>query len=303
MANKKFAEFKVGLFVFTAILVVILTIFWAKGFTVNLSEQEYSVYFPKISGLNEGDQVSVNGVRKGKIDKIELVGDSVKLVFNMDKTIRLRSDYKIYVAATELTGGKVLYVEPGKSATEISPDVALRGDPGADFSSLMNSFGEIATDVKSLIGDFKKSTDNLNLVLNNVNEIVGDGYLKSNIRTTLSNLAVSSANLNTLVSDSRSGINNITSKLGKTADNVDIMVGDNSRELKNTLLEIQSLTTTVDTLVSNLNLVVSDIKDKDKGIGKFISDDKFFNNMNKTLQEIEMLTKKIRKDGVKINLF
>ncbi|MDZ4712362.1 MAG: MlaD family protein [bacterium] len=303
MATKRFAEFKVGLFVFVAVLVVLLTIFWAKGFSVNLSEQEYSVYFPKISGLNEGDQVSVNGVRKGKIDKIELAGDSVKLLFNMDKTIKLRSDYRIYVAATELTGGKVLYIEPGKSTTEVSPDVALRGDPGADFASLMNSFGEIATDVKSLIGDFKKSTDNLNLVLNNVNEIVGDGYLKSNIRTTLSNLAVSSANLNNLVSDSRSGINNITSKLGKTADNVDVMVGDNSRELKNTLLEIQSLTTTVDTLVSNLNLVVSDIKDKDKGIGKFINDDKFFNNMNKTLQEIEMLTKKIRKDGVKINLF
>lgn len=303
MPDKKFAEFKVGIFVFIATLVVILTIFWAKGCSVNISQQDYSVYFARISGVNEGDQVSVNGVKKGKIDKILLEGDSVRINFSMDKSIKLKQDYKIYVAATELTGGKVLYIEPGKSSVEINPDIALRGDPGADFGSLMNSFGEITNEVKTLIVEFKKSTDNLNSVLANVNEIVGDGYLKSNIRTTLSNLAVSSANLNNLVSDSRNGINNITSKLGKTADNVDIVIGDNSRELKNTLIEIQSLTSTVDTLVSNLNVVVTDIKDKDKGIGKFISDDKFFDNINRTLKEIEQLTKKIRKDGVKINLF
>lgn len=303
MPDKKFAEFKVGIFVFIATLVVILTIFWAKGCSVNISQQDYSVYFARISGVNEGDQVSVNGVKKGKIDKILLEGDSVRINFSMDKSIKLKQDYKIYVAATELTGGKVLYIEPGKSSVEINPDIALHGDPGADFGSLMNSFGEITNEVKTLIVEFKKSTDNLNSVLANVNEIVGDGYLKSNIRTTLSNLAVSSANLNNLVSDSRNGINNITSKLGKTADNVDIVIGDNSRELKNTLIEIQSLTSTVDTLVSNLNVVVTDIKDKDKGIGKFISDDKFFDNINRTLKEIEQLTKKIRKDGVKINLF
>lgn len=303
MPNKKFAEFKVGLFVLIAALIVILTIFWAKGFTVNLTEQDYSVYFERISGLNEGDQVSVNGVRKGKIDKILLEGDSVLIKFSMDNTIKLKDDYKIYVAATELTGGKVLYIEPGKTGSEINPDIALHGEPGADFGSLMNSFGEITDQVKTLIGEFKKSTDNLNTVISNVNEIVGDNGLKSNIRTTLSNLAVSSANLNNLVSDSRAGINNITSKLGKTADNVDIMIGDNGKELKNTLSNIQSLTLTVDTLVSNLNLVVSDLSNKDKGIGKFISDDKFFDNINKTLTEIELLTKKIRKDGVKINLF
>lgn len=303
MANKKLAEFKVGLFVFIAALIVILTIFWAKGFTVNVSQQEYSVYFSKVSGINEGDQVSVNGVRSGKIDKISLEGDSVKLTFSMDKSIKIRKDYNIYIAATELTGGKVLYIEPGKSSEEVNPDIALRGNPGVDFGSLMNSFGDITKQVEDLLGEFRKSTDNLNSVLANVNEIVGDGGLKSNIRQTLSNLSVSSANLNSLVSDSRNGINRITSKLESTVGNVDVAIGDNSRELKNTLLEIQSLTTNIDTLTTNLNLIVSDIQNKDKGVGKFLTDDEFYNNINKTLREIETLTKDIRKKGIKLNLF
>ncbi len=303
MANKKLAEFKVGLFVFIAALVVILAIFWAKGFTVGLAEQDYIVYFSRVSGINEGDQVSVNGVRKGKIDKIMLEGDSVKIAFTLDKTVQLRKDYNIYVAATELTGGKVLYIEPGISSDVVSPETPLHGNPGADFASLMNSFGEIANDVKGLIGEFKKSTDNLNIVLNNVNEIVGDQYLKGNLRTTLSNLASSSANLNKLVNDSRSGIGKLTDKAGTTFENIDNMVGENGVELKNTLREIQSLTNTVDTLAFNLAVVVGDIKDKKQGIGKFLTDDKFFNNMNKTLLEIEKLTKNIRTKGIKLNLF
>lgn len=303
MANTKLAEFKVGLFVFIAALVVLLTIFWAKGFSVNLSQLEYTVYFSKISGVNEGDQVSVNGVRKGKIDKIELEGDSVKIKFSIDKNIKIRKDYNIYIAATELTGGKVLYIEPGKSTDEVNPGETLHGSPGADFATLMNSFADITTDVKSLIGDFKTSTDNLNKVILNVNDIVGDGYLKGNIKTTLSNLAVSSANLNSLVSDSKAGINNLTSKLGNTVDNVDVAIGDNSKELKSTLYEIKSLTNTVDTLVYNLNIVVSDIKNKEKGVGKFLTDDKFFDNINNTLTELEKLTKSIRTKGIKLNLF
>ena len=303
MENKKFAEFKVGLFVFIAILVVFLTLFWVKGFSVSLTEQSYEVYFQKVSGINEGDQVSVNGVRKGKIDKIELAGDSVRIRFNLDKTIKLRNDYNIYIAATELTGGKVLYVEPGKSSVEVAPEQALHGTPGADFSTLMNSVQDITDNVKTLLGEFKKSNDNLNTVLANVNDIVGDANMKSNLKTTLSNLSLSSQNLNQLVSESRNGISGLTSRLGKTVDNVDIVIEDNSKELKNTLNEIQTLTTTVDTLVSNLNLVVMDINNKNKGIGKFISDDKFFEKMNNTLSEIEKLTKNIRTKGVKLNIF
>jgi phospholipid/cholesterol/gamma-HCH transport system substrate-binding protein len=303
MASNKFGEFKVGLFVTIATLIVLFTIFWAKGFSANMEMQEYSVFFPKVSGLNEGDMVSVNGVRKGKIDKIELVGDSVMIKFSIDKTIKIKKDYDIYVAATELTGGKVLYVEPGKSTETVNTEMPLHGNPGADFATLLNSFDEITKDVKSLVGDFKTSTDNLNKVILNVNDIVGDGYLKANIKTTLSNLSVSSRNLNSLVLDSKNGINRITSKLENTVGNVDVAVGDNSREMKNTLLEIQTLTSSVDTLVGNLNIVVAEIQNKDKGIGKFLTDDEFFNNMNKTLSEIEKLTKNIRTKGIKLNIF
>ena len=303
MKASTMSDFKVGLFVFIALLILLMTIFWAKGCSVSMALKEYVAYFPKVSGLNEGDGVSVNGVKKGEIESIELEGDSVKITFNLDKNVNIRKDYQIYVAATELTGGKVLYLEPGKEQTVIGESEPLIGKPGADFTSLMNSVEGITTEVKDLIGEFKKSNEKLGSVLTNVNDIVGDNGLKANISVTVSNLQTASNNLNQLINESRSGIGGLTNKAGVTMNNLDMAIGENSTGLKNTLAEIQSLTLTVDTLVGNLNMVVTDMRDTSTSVGKIIYDDKFYNNINNTLTEIEKLTKSIRKGGVKINLF
>ncbi|MGB3018844.1 MAG: MlaD family protein [Ignavibacteria bacterium] len=303
MKASTMSDFKVGLFVFLALAIFLFTLFWTKGISVGLTLKEYSAYFTKVSGLNEGDGVSVNGVKKGEIDKIELVGDSVKIKFNLDKNVSIKKDYQIYVAATELTGGKVLYIEPGKDQITVGDNEPLRGKTGSDFTSLMNSVEDIAGEVKGLISEFKKSNDNLNSVLTNVNDIVGDNGLKANISVTVKNLQTASNNLNQLINDSRSGIGGLTNKADVTMNNLDLAIGENSTGLKNTISEIQNLTIAVDTLVGNLNNVVTDLKSQNSSVGKLIYDDAFYNNMNKTLSEIEKLTKSIRKGGVKINLF
>ena len=78
---------------------------------------------------------------------------------------------------------------------------------------------------------------------------------------------------------------------------------ENSPEINSTLKEMHILTTKVDTLITNLNLIVADIQNQKGSVGKLMYDEEFYENINKALLEIERLTKKIRKDGIKINLF
>ena len=84
---------------------------------------------------------------------------------------------------------------------------------------------------------------------------------------------------------------------------VNNLIDDSSPELKNTFKDVQVLTTKFDSLVTNLNYIVSDIHQQKSGVGKFLYDDKFFNNLNKLVEELEKLSMKIRKDGVKLDLF
>lgn len=295
---------KVGIFVTVAILIVLITVFWTKGFVISAGQNEMQVYFQSsISGLNEGDPVTVKGVRKGEITSIKLVGDSVLINFTLENDVVIKSDYTVEVAMTSFTSGKQLYIDPGKTAPEINYDAPLVGSSSGDINEIMKQMSGLANEVDTLLHKFQDNSDNLNDVLANVNEIVGDGQLKMDLKSTMSNFETTSRNLNLLVSENRSSISSITSKVDRTVSNVSDLVDETSPEFKRTFTEIQNMTMRIDSLILNLNGLVTDVKTKDGTAGQIIYDDELYKNINKTLQEIEKLSESIRKKGVKLDLF
>lgn len=310
MSYQKYSALKVGLFVAFAVIIVAGTIFWAKSFYLSKGTRECKVYFANVTGLKQGDPVLVNGVRKGKVIDFDLEGDSVLVEFSIEEDIKINVDYKIEIIATELLGGKMLNITMGKNKQEIDYNIPMVGSASNDMMALFGTVNDLAGDIKILIGNFNKATIDLEKVLANVNEMIGDPDTKKNFKSTIGNIEVVSRNLNSLIAENRVSLRNIADKtsltidkFGNTMDNVNEIVDDTKPELKNTFKDVSTLTEKVNTLVENLNVLVTDITEQKSGVGKFIYDDKFFDNLNNTLLEIEKLTKKIREDGVKINLF
>lgn len=303
MTKAKYSEFKVGIFVLAAILIVMFVVFWTKGFIENKDLREMKVYFQNVSGLNVGDPVTVKGVKMGKINSIEVVGDSVEVDFSIADDVKITNEYNIEIAVLELMGGKAVNIDPGKGPFEINYSEPLKGGKNADIGSMFRTVNDIMDDVQALIAQFGENSNNINKVLNNVNSLVSDENMQGSLRTTLHNFELTSRDLNTLVNENRVSLNNLQGKVGTTIDNVNTLIDESSPEFKQTFENIETLTSKVDSLINNLNVIVTDVKDQKSGMGKFIYDEKFYNNINKTLLEIEMLTKKIRTDGVKINIF
>ncbi len=303
MSEKKFSELKVGAFVFLALAIVISVLFWAKGFVLNKDYTDYKAYFYNTSGLGLGDPVTVSGVKKGKVKEISLEGDSVLVNFSLEKGIKIRKDYTLEVVVLELMGGKQLAISPGRSAEEINYEKPLSGTSGGDIGGIIKNMSGLSDEVKTLIKSFGNTNESILKVLGNINDIVGDKNMQKDLKSTLSNFEVTSRNLNSLVTENRVSLKTLTGKAGNTLDNVNGLIEQNSPEFKKTFEQIQLLTAKVDSLVTSVNIITTDIAMKKSGLGKFIYDDKFYDNLNKTLEEIEKLTKKIRQDGIKLNLF
>src|SRR5258706_5754771 len=107
MTNNTTRNLKVGITVMVSAIILIFGVAFLKDLKIGLETNDYVVYFKEVNGLKEGDPVSVNGVVKGKVSKIELAaGDSVRVQFNMAKDIVLKRDYSISVAMIELMSGK-----------------------------------------------------------------------------------------------------------------------------------------------------------------------------------------------------
>lgn len=310
MASRSINAFKVGVFVVVALIIVIATMFWAKGFYVYRDMRDMKVYFKMVTGLKKGDPVMVNGVIKGKVKDFNLEGDSVLVEFLLERDVKIKKDYRIEIVSTELLGGKTINISQGNSQEEVDYNVPLSGSKMNDILALINNVNELTEEVKGLIGNFNKAAEDLQSILISVNEVVGDPKVKNELKTTISNIQLTSRNLNSLVAENKLSLKDITDKtsgtidkVNITIDNVNTMLDENKPNIETTINDIKVLTKKIDGLVENLNTIVNDLQDKNKGVGKFIYDDKFYNNLNNLLIEIEGLTKKIREEGVKINLF
>lgn len=303
MENNKKVNLKVGIFVIFTIAILLYGIAFLKEFKFGVDTKEYTVYFAEVNGLKEGDPVGVMGVSKGKVRSIELVGDSIKVEFNLAKEVVLKKDYSISVAMIELMSGKQISIKPGKSSELADISKPLIGDKSADIVALIGTMSAIGEDVKTLTGRLNGTTEGLNKSIENINSIVGDDGLKANIRGTATNFNVASKNLNLMLNESRQSLNSLTGKLNSVAGNIDETVTETRPELKGTISDIRSLTSKLDTLTSNLNLLVVNAKDTNTTVGKLLTEDDFYNNLNKTILSINKLVKQINKDGIRLRIF
>lgn len=303
MTKTKYSEFKVGIFVLVAILIVLFVVFWTKGFIENKDMRDMKAYFQNVAGLNVGDPVTVKGVKMGKVNSIEVVGDSVQLDFSIADDVKITNEYVMEIAVLELMGGKAVNIDPGKGPYEINYNEPLKGGRNADIGAMFRTVNDIMDDVRGLVAKFGDNSNKINEVLINVNSLIADEEMKGSLKSTLHNFELTSRDLNSLVNENRVSLNNLQGKVATTVDNVNTLIDESSPEFKQTFENIEVLTSRVDSLIGNLNTIVSDVKEQRSGMGKFIYDEKFYNNINKTLLEIEQLTKKIRSDGIKINIF
>lgn len=304
MKNDKRILLKVGLTVIVSILIVLFGIAFLKETKIGVLTNDYVVYFNDVNGLKEGDQVSVNGVVKGKVRKIELTsGDSVKVVFFMAKDVILKKDYTVAVAMIELMSGKQIYVRPGISNEAADITGPLVGAKNTDVVSLIGTLNEVGDLVKHITNKLDTAIDNLDATVLEIKSIVSDEGLKSNIRGTASNFNTASQNLNLMLAQTKENINSLTSKLNNVATNFDNSVTETKPEIRQTITDIKDLTARVDSLAANLNSLVLSARDTNSTIGKLVSEDDAYENLNKTIISINKLIRKIEKDGIRLRLF
>ena len=74
MKNQKKTEIKVGITVVVGVLVFLWIFGWAKNYNINSNRKEMTIEFNSVAGLEVGDAATINGVRKGFVDDIEVKG-------------------------------------------------------------------------------------------------------------------------------------------------------------------------------------------------------------------------------------
>ena len=112
MKDQRKTEIKVGITVIVGIFIFLWILGWAKNISITSSYRPVLVKFDNVTGLELGDNVLVNGLRKGFVKDMEINEDHVLVTLSINKDVDLRDDAQFSISMLDLMGGKKVGVFP-----------------------------------------------------------------------------------------------------------------------------------------------------------------------------------------------
>lgn len=144
-------EIKVGILVLAGAAVLIAAIWLAKGYRFGQSFYSVSVLFPDVGSLSTGDQVSVSGVSKGKVEGIKLYEGGVLVTLELSRDVVLKQDATFTIKNLGLMGERFIAVKTGKSETPLDMSQPAKGITESGIPEVMGTMGQVIQQLNQLV--------------------------------------------------------------------------------------------------------------------------------------------------------
>jgi phospholipid/cholesterol/gamma-HCH transport system substrate-binding protein len=304
MRDERKTEIKVGIMSLAGILVFLWILGWAKGFSFRSTENEILIRFPEVAGLEIGDYVTVNGVRKGNVKGISAEREEVLVRIDLSNDIELREDAVFAVMMLDLMGGKKIEIKPGRSDRVMDYSAVQQGEFYADIPSVMSLFGSVQDDLLASIKDMR-------VTLTSFNKYLTDEELSSDVKYSMRNLNSALSKLNILIDRNRADIETISRNTAELTETTNRFLNENESRMSESLRSLQSVLDGTDSLLIVINNIARETVDQKNNLGRILYDDEFFRRIETTLNQLNELTRimneQLKANGLKvdadINLF
>lgn len=284
-------EIKTAILVISAILLFIWGYSYLKGRDLFTNYKTVYVEFDNVEGVVKSAAVTLNGLIVGNISNITINQETGKLLVEL----QLKTDFPISkssIAAIYEPGfiaGKQIAIYPNFNDKTIIVD----GDKlkGVIKAGLTESLKENLVPLQEKFEKLILNSDKLVTGFNNVLDENGQQDLKkslSELRHTIEQFHKASSTLNTILDDNRGQINGVVTNFNKVSNDFSkISDSLNKADLGKTVKDLQKTLANVDKIIVNLQA--------GKGsMGKLLTDDELYKNLEKTSKELELLLEDVR---------
>jgi phospholipid/cholesterol/gamma-HCH transport system substrate-binding protein len=298
MKEQRKTEIKVGITVIIGLIIFLWIFSWAKNLSIHSSENFLKIKFENVSGLEIGDPVTVNGLRKGYVNNITIKKQELIVEAAISKDVFLSEDAKFSIVMLDLMGGKKIDISPGVSQAPIDFEKIHQGVFQADIPSVMALLGTVQDDLVASLRDIR-------VTLTSLNKVMADDNFVDDIKKLVSNVNDLTNEVNTLVKQNKSEITQLTENAIQLTENTNNLILDNKDSIKNLINNLNTLSEEVRQLVSKANSFAGEIERRENNLGKILYDEELLSNLKKTLNQLESLTKvlneQINSKGIKVD--
>jgi phospholipid/cholesterol/gamma-HCH transport system substrate-binding protein len=301
-----FAQLKVGILGIVALSCVTLLVFLLTG-NMNWFEKEIplNVYTSDAAGLVKGAPVRINGIQAGKVDKVELSGETnparvIKIDLHVDSSMlkQIPSDSISSISSDNLLGStKFLQITKGTSSATIQPNATLKSADTKQFDALVAQGFGILDSLQATLDKVQKIVGSVEDGKGTIGKLLVDETLYNSLQSTVSQvqLLVSTLNSKTGTIGHLINDNALYDQIQGVVDRVDqitagLQQGQGSLGL---FLKDPKLYNDLDNSVLQINKVLNDLNAGKGTAGQLLKDDKIGNELSAALGKINNTLDKV----------
>ena len=294
-----FSEVVVGIFMVAviALLGYFTIIISGMDMLFGRSRAQATIAFQDVGGLKERDNVVYRGMKVGAVEKITLSPSNILVQVSVNDDVILRKSCRVSVAASSLLGGNYLLLEEGKGDPLPLESTVFHGDPPSDW---MRDLGAIARnlndltsggDIRSIVTNIEATAANLNTIVARVERGEGTvGKLLSSDETVYSDLS------NTVASakSAAANIDTIAARVERGEGTVGKLLSTNDvihADIRDALASAKDALDTVKSAAANIDKISARVERGEGTIGQLLStNDTAYADLKAALANIRKVT-------------
>jgi phospholipid/cholesterol/gamma-HCH transport system substrate-binding protein len=275
-------EVKVGIISMIIIIVFIFILIQISGTQVGKNTYEVKVIFDYVGALNENSPVRIAGVKAGRVKEIKLVESKPLVILEIDGDKKLRKGAAIKISVLGIIGENYIEIGVGDEYQPFYTKEELKepiyGKAPVNVSDIMEIVGKLEFYFRDITSGVNSLTGKLNALIDENRENLAESV--GNIRQ-ISEKAITLIDDISEVADSLSGISDVFGKDGSS--------------LKKMMDDLYETSKKLNTTTGHLSKIVEDINQGKGTLGKIIKDEKFYNDLDVTLNQVRELSEGINR--------
>jgi len=284
-------EIKAAIFVLTTIILFIFGFNYLKGSSLLDKQKTLYAVYDEVDGLLVGANVMINGLSIGNVTDLDFLPNSTKIVVTLkvkDK-INFSSNSSATIYETGVLGGLAIAIEPiFQKGLVVKSGDTLNSNIRPGLTELINRQIEpLQRKLESTLTSVDSIFSGASYVLNK--ETQNDIKESINILTS----AVSAINNSSLIiertlTEKNTQINNSIDNIESISSNLSVV----SKELND--FGLTSVLSNLEKSIEGINTIVDNLNSENSSLGKLISKDDVYENLNLSIENLNLLISDIK---------
>lgn len=264
-------ETKVGMAIIVAFLFYLLGDMFLRGVSIGKHGYLLKTKLRNVSGLMQGDRVTVMGMGVGKVGEMSLQGEEVVVPLRIESDLQLPFDSIVRLRSSSLFGRKEMAIEPGQSSQILKDGDYIAGVYESPLAAVTSTVGPIGEDLMDVLKRLK---------------LLFSRETQGNIQGSLSDLRDFTHRLK----ENGESLDSLLLHLSQTSS------GLKGEDIEATLNSLKETTRNLAQVSSSLKEIAERMRQGSGTLGKLSQDESLYKNLKMLSEDLDSLVRDIKQN-------